>query len=625
MRNFLKKTPFEKLFFILFLLGIFLRFLISGRIYYWSNYLFFFWFSFLYLLGLLLRTKELKLHPILKLGWFLFLGGIIISLPFGIHPLLTAREMVIFLNYFFIFLGATIFLNKENLKILIWVIIIGAFFNALFGLRQYLGGLEATLQMANAPDLMALEKIRLKRIFGFTFSPDFFAAQTACALVLLLGTFFWLTREENKIVRNILFGLLSLLFFLALFLTRSFGGILSWAIGMVSLILFNWGKKLSGKRLIALLVGGGLLIFLIFTFFIYQRRESFFKSETNPIVLRLLNFKSGILVWKEKPLTGVGLGNFWIAYPRYRPPRGNEIRYVHNNFIQLLAEAGPISSLGLCLIVLYLFLGFRRLFFQSEPAVVGVWSALAVLWSHWLWDFGLYVPELAGLFFVLLAGWALLQKNEEKNLSRAYLVILGLLLGLLWLANGWLFQQERMERKAKYYLEKGELEPARKYARRALKLIPADDFAYGILARLEQIQGGNENKVVKLYQMAISLNPRFAFWYKELGDYYLRKGKLEQAEKEYQKALELYPYKLDFLIQLARVYRLKGRLSRAEKYARRALQVSGEHRLAYWELVWIYHAKGEQDKLIETLKILSQQFQDQQAGRLLRKLSNEPD
>ena len=625
MKQFFKKQIFEKLTFGLFLLGIFFRFLISGRIYYGSNYIFLFWFSFLYLFGLILKRKEIKLNSLLKLGWLLFLGGIIISLPLGIHPLNSARELIIFLHYFFIFLCGTLFLKRENLKILFWVIILGAFFNALFGLRQYFGGLENTLKLANAPELMALEKIRIKRIFGFTFSPDFFAGQIACVMVLLLGVSSWLIKDlKNKVAGYILIGGLGLIFFFSLFLTRSFGGTLSWVIGMGSLVLLSWSRKISWQRLIIVLTGGGLTLALVFSFFIYQRRETFLKAETNPLLLRLSNFKSGLLVWKEKPLTGIGLSNFWIAYPKYRPPKGNEIRYVHNNFIQLLAEAGPISGLGLCLIILYLLLGGKKIFYQPEPVSVGIWSALLVLWSHWFWDFGLYVPELAGLFFVLLAGWRQLEKKEEKNLSRIYLVILGLLLGLLWLANGWLFQQERMERKAKFYLAQGNQELARKYAQKALKLIPADDFAYGILAQLEQMQGG-EDKVIKNYQMAIALNPRFAFWYKELGDYYLSKGKLDFAEQNYQKALELYPYKLEFLIRLARVYRLKGDLNKAEEYIQKALKVSGNQRLALWELAGIYQTREELDKLIETLKTLSQKYQDPQAKQLLKKLANEPD
>ncbi len=531
--------------------------------------------------------------------------------------------MIIFLSYLFIFLAGIELFNAQEQKYLITVIIIVVFLSALFGLRQYFGGFEQTIEITGKKELLGLEKIQLKRIFGLTFSPDFFACMLATAFILLVGVFRELfPKEFKKPLGWILLGVLGSIFIFAILLTRSFGGILSFLIGIGTLVLLRWHKYFSLKKVIFLGLGMFLILAMVFSFFIYQRRATFFNPEKNPIILRLYNFNAGFKVYLEKPLTSVGLGCFWIAYPKYRPAKGNEIRYVHNNFIQILAETGPLGEIGLIIILVYFFTSLKKFLRKKDFVGIGVFSALVVIISHWLWDYGLYVPEIASIFFVLLSALEKRIADEEKPVPRSMLLAFSVIILLLWASNFWLFQEERLVKKSRQAFMQRDLEKAKQYAQKALKMIPVDDYAVGLLAKIAIRQKAEPKLVYEYYRRAIYLNPRFAFWHKELGDYYLMEGKLNQAEKEYKQALKLYPNKLEFLVRMASVKRLKGEFVEAEKFALRALEVSGDHRFALWELVWIYSAQEEPVKMKTTLEKLAFNYQDQWAKSLLAKFKN---
>ena len=621
-----KKIPPQYLEFF-FLAGLLLRFLISGRIYYWSNYLFLAWFSLAYFLALLGKKTSFPLPRLLRLGLGLFFGGLIISMPFGLQQVYSARELVIFLSYLFIFLSGVELLDEQKIGRLILLVIFAAALSALVGLRQYFGGLENLAGFGDAGDFALVEQVQLKRIFGLTFSPDFFSCFLAASLVLLPGCYRQMVEGtgSRKALNLALLGLLILVLLAAMVLSKSIGGLLSLMIGVLALIYLRFPKSSSGRKTIAVALALVMLTAGFCAFFIYHRRSLIFEPGSNPVLLRLYNFSAGAKVFRERPFLGVGLGDFWIAYPKYRQPQANEARYAHNNFLQVLAEAGPIAEAGLLLLILYPLLGLKKIKAGNDPALSSIFSALLVLGSHWLWDYGLYVPELASVFLVLLSALTLKREGQEipRQLSRPALGLMGILMVVLWFASAWIFAEQRLAKNADKYLFQKDPATAFAYAERALRLMPADDRAYSILAAAAAQRGEKESVVTDYYRRAIALNPRFAFSHKDLGDYYYHHGRIDAAEAEYLRALQLYPNSLDFLVRLARVNRLKGNLAGAEKYARQALGVRGNRSLALWEMAKIKLAQGQRDDMFKLLRELWEKHQDFGAKRLLEKYSGE--
>lgn len=577
----------------------------------------------IYLASLLVKKTYFKLPGLPALGLGLFFGGLIISMPFGIQPLFSARELIIFLGYLFIFLSCLEIFNKRDITPILWVILAAALIQACFGLSQYLGGLERTA-LVN-PNVSDFEQVSLKRIFGFTFSPDFFSCFLAAVLVIWIGSFeAWAGKNiKPGASRKFIFAFFPILLFAMIILSRSLGGFLALLAGISCLAIIKLGKKHSPSKIalvsLAVLIMAAAVIFL----FVYQRRQYFFGAQ-NPIVLRLHNFRSGIEVYREKPLLGVGVGNFWIAYPKYRHLQGNESRYAHNNFIQVLAESGPVAEIGLLLLITYLLLAAKKIARSQDVLATGLWAGLAVIWSHWLWDYGLYAPELASAFFALFAALVTrVDPGPEKKAPVLTLGMLFLLSAVLCFVCLWIFAEHRLAKKMEIEFSSGDQKIAKDYALKAIKMMPVDDYPEIVMAWILANEKAKPGPVLSHYRRAIQLNPRFAFWHKELGDYYLRSGELKPAEFEYLKARELYPYSPDLLARLAKVYRLQGDLKTAEQYGGTALSAYGNQTNALWEMVWIKLAQGGNDNralAVKYLKELDKNYKDPGARIVLEKM-----
>jgi len=74
---------------------------------------------------------------------------------------------------------------------------------------------------------------------------------------------------------------------------------------------------------------------------------------------RLAQWQAAIAIAREYPITGSGLGTFKVHYARHRTSADLDTagNYVHNDYLQLLAEAGPpafVAAVGLVLYLAYL-------------------------------------------------------------------------------------------------------------------------------------------------------------------------------------------------------------------------------------------------------------------------------
>lgn len=114
----------------------------------------------------------------------------------------------------------------------------------------------------------------------------------------------------------------------------------------------------------------------------------------------------------DHPLTGVGLGAFPTAYPAYgRSSVKNErLEQAHNDYLQLLSDAGLIGGLIGLWFLFELFRIARRQFQQLERArsndralMLGGYVALLGIAVHSLLDFNLQIAANALLFLFVLA------------------------------------------------------------------------------------------------------------------------------------------------------------------------------------------------------------------------------
>jgi Flp pilus assembly protein TadD len=155
-------------------------------------------------------------------------------------------------------------------------------------------------------------------------------------------------------------------------------------------------------------------------------------------------------------------------------------------------------------------------------------------------------------------------------------------------------------------------------------MIPGDDYPEIIIAWVTARTGEKPLVVESYFQKAIQLNPRFAFWHKDFGDYYVNIDKTKLAEDEYRKALALYPNNPDFMAMAAKVRRYQGDLKDAEDMTNKAMAVSGNHQNVLWEMFYIKSDQGDHQRVRNILQQLVLAYQDQSARMILQRMKAEP-
>lgn len=127
------------------------------------------------------------------------------------------------------------------------------------------------------------------------------------------------------------------------------------------------------------------------------------------------------------PLTGVGLGAWPEAFPRYRRPPWADVMYreAHDDYAQLLAETGMVGFALMAWFALAvgarLIRGLDAVPLALTPTYAALCGALCAMAFHELFDFSLHTPANALLFVVLLAiALRIAEGGDERAGERSY-------------------------------------------------------------------------------------------------------------------------------------------------------------------------------------------------------------
>ncbi|GBC82010.1 hypothetical protein HRbin10_01130 [bacterium HR10] len=151
--------------------------------------------------------------------------------------------------------------------------------------------------------------------------------------------------------------------------------------------------------LMSLVIGGGMWIG---GEFLHQRVLERFREDA--LTVRGEIWRATLRMIGDHPVFGVGLGAFATVYPRYDASPG--LRYTaeaHNDYLQLLAEAGIVGGLiGAAFLSVLVGTIRRSLSRAAEPAAVGASVGILAILIHSIVDFGLRVPANGLVFLSLL-------------------------------------------------------------------------------------------------------------------------------------------------------------------------------------------------------------------------------
>ena len=199
---------------------------------------------------------------------------------------------------------------------------------------------------------------------------------------------------------------------LALLLSRSRAGIFGGVLGFLTFVLLmrSSSGELPRSFWVITSVIIGMVAFYSLKIGIDPVLERFLRISKD--TSRLDIWRDSLVMIKDHPL-GIGLAASREVFPVYNTTNFAEVRfiYLHNDYLQLLAEAGWLGF-GALVGGFYIFLGkslfkIRQMHLQADPLrfflAVGALSGLVSIAFHSFFDFNLHMPANC-VYFVMLMG-----------------------------------------------------------------------------------------------------------------------------------------------------------------------------------------------------------------------------
>ncbi len=193
----------------------------------------------------------------------------------------------------------------------------------------------------------------------------------------------------------------------ALILSASRGGIVSFGVEMVILFLLMLIRRVHGRYVIA---GGVVLLVAVLavSWIGVQQVLTRFSGQNLEVSVakRSAMRRDTWRLFKDHPVLGTGLGTLEMVFPPYDTLYdGKVVNHTHNDYLEALAETGIIG--GLCCVWFLGVLSINALkgiastdnSFGSILNLSGIVGCSGIL-VHSLVDFNLHIPANALLFFV---------------------------------------------------------------------------------------------------------------------------------------------------------------------------------------------------------------------------------
>ncbi|MGZ4982734.1 MAG: O-antigen ligase family protein [Chthoniobacterales bacterium] len=415
------------------------------------------------------------------------------------------------------------------------------------------------------------------RASGFYICPNHLAGLLEALGVLGLSLVCW-SRLSNWI--KLLLGYAVAVCYVAIVLTGSRGGYLSTTISLLvfALLSAKLVRRVRG-RLFWSLGGVGILAAAILAVavtaavkrspYLTNRAQNTFELSN----MRVDLWNGALQQWKLEPIFGTGSGTYLYYGRLFRTERVQQDPiYVHNDYLNLLAEYGAVGAVGMALfLAAHLYCGvrtFRRLGPQrvaiSQQLLsnalalnIGALAAVSSYLAHSVVDFNLHIPgNLLFMAFVfgLLANDGVSRENEpgaqwpNKWWWRFALPILG---GVLIIQAVRLFPGEYCSERARMAVRDQHGAVGVRFALQGLKYDPENPDLYYRLGMARNLLGDAMDdpearasfyrEGIAALQQARSLAPREEIYALELASALDISKRFDEAEQVYNDAINLDP------------------------------------------------------------------------------------
>ena len=282
-------------------------------------------------------------------------------------------------------------------------------------------------------------------------------------------------------------------------------------------------------------------------------------------------------LFEDFKLTGVGVGNFRYAYPKYQAPEDTKafIDHAHNDYVQFLAEAGIIGFSILGLGLLYYLIQTGRLWARRhDPFAVTLgiapFAVMTAIGIHSYSDFNLhYMTNVLMILALMAVGYSAVHLDRhhayEKSLYRFHvlrlrykglLLLAPLLLVIFWsgLRAGEHFMAESRREAAVAKNSKSGVEESLQQVRQAIAWDPGEAKYWRDLSlqlreakaiKLKNTDWSQTEKmdlqadIISALETAVGLNPLHEEYHLRLAWEYAHLWNDSEAKKRWMPAADL--------------------------------------------------------------------------------------
>lgn len=325
----------------------------------------------------------------------LFLIIIIISTITSISPIDSLRDLALHiggLSFLFVMINSVE--EKKDFNIIVTILVFTATLVALYGLYQYLVGVEvdkAWLDVENNPGITT-------RVYSVFNNPNILA-EYLVMIIPLSVSLFWFSKKLSK---KIIFLGTTLIMVLALVLTSSRGGWIGFAFSALVFIL------LIEKRLLLSLIPITLGGLFLLPDTIINRILSIGNLADSSNAYRITMWEITLDIIKDHWLAGVGFGHLPFKQTFETYIRTMPTFHAHNTYLETAAEMGIPGLVAFLLFLFVLFkYGIKELIRQDDRYIrvmaAGALSGLAGVLFHGLVENILYLPRIIFTFWIMVS------------------------------------------------------------------------------------------------------------------------------------------------------------------------------------------------------------------------------
>jgi tetratricopeptide (TPR) repeat protein len=344
-----------------------------------------------------------------------------------------------------------------------------------------------------------------------------------------------------------------------------------------------------------------------------ERVASTFDPASDSLQVRWAFWEGTLRLIRDHIWTGVGVGNFPLAFVPYRSRfiyrnPGVQVEHPHNEYLNLWAELGPLGMLACFWLLIRVVRLGRHL--AGRPHVrrevlAGVLGGLAAAAAYGNFFYVAHVPESAVNIAILLGMLDGMNRDvgqgEQGRPIRLAILLPGILiLGLLYFQ----YYLRPLVGEVQYVLAQGEIRDQRVEAglsrlERSLEWNPHYYLAHYKRAQIFSLMGRYHETIQEVQEM-LRVHPKSEIAYWAMGTAYLKLGEKPKAKEMFLQATVINPNFPHALNNLGILAAHEGRIAKAEVLFLRAKEILGRKEVSpYTNLGQLYETTGRRKEALE--------------------------